>query len=718
MDKRIKLQVEGMDCASCAQSITRVLEKEGHHEVNVNFVTGEVVFEEVMPDKVEQAVRSINSLGYKVVGELKAGESTPLVHHHATDSQKGIDKKLLLCTVFTAPLLLHMLPGFELLHNPVLQLLLSLPVIYIGITHFGSSAWKSLRSGVPNMDVLIIIGALAAFIYSLAGTLLYYNTAELHKYLFYETGATIITLVLLGNAIEHRSVKQTTTAIHELTKLQVTKAKKLTGVSSDQIIEVNYEEIKTGDLLMVNTGDKIPVDGIVEAGNASVNESMITGESIPVSKTINDTVIGGTLIENGSLRIVAQKVGKETTLAKIIELVKDAQNSRPEIQKLGDKVSSVFVPIVIGISFITFIISYFIAHLAAQQALMSAIAVLVISCPCAMGLATPTAVMVGIGRAAKNGILIKGGNTLEQLASIKTIVFDKTGTLTTGNFNVRKISTFNTSEKEAKSILYSLELHSSHPIAISFVKSFKNDGTLNPLRWKTVEEDKGIGINGTDQEGNLYTAGSFQVVKHFLKDDTHSIYLLKNNQLIATVDMDDEIKPDTQNIIRSLKAIGIKPVMLSGDRKAICQAVAAAIGIEEVYSEQLPKQKLSIIDNLNQSSPTAMVGDGINDAPALARATVGISLSNATQIAIQSSQVILLNGNDLNYILKAISISQHTLKTIKQNLFWAFFYNVIAIPVAAFGLLSPMIGAFSMAFSDVIVIGNSIRLKTKKIFDL
>ncbi len=604
--------------------------------------------------------------------------------------------------------------------------------MYIGISHFGVSAWKSLRSGFPNMDVLISMGSVSAFIYSLAGVILYYNTDTVYNYLFFETGATIITLVLLGNVIEHRSVRQTTTAIHELSKLQVTKAKRIMrphpqplskaeGSSLDggaeHIVEVNIADIKIGDLLQVNTGDKVPVDGKIVKGYCAVNEAMITGESFPVNKNVGDAVTGGTFVESGSVNVVAEKVGGETTLSKIIELVKNAQNSRPEIQKLGDKISAVFVPVVVGISVVTFIISFFLVHLSAQHSLMSAVAVLVISCPCAMGLATPTAVMVGIGRSAKNGILIKGGSTLEQLATIKTIVFDKTGTLTTGNFRLKKIDAFDVSEEDAKAILFSMEQHSSHPIARSLVKEL-NNAVHASIKWKTIEEDKGIGINATDEQGNLYTVGSYQVVKHFYKDNTHSIYLLKNNKLIATVDLEDEIKTGAKSIMDQLKRMGIKPVMLSGDKKYICDAVAAQVGIGEVYSEQLPKQKLEVIERLSKEATTAMVGDGINDAPALAKATVGISLSNATQVAIQSSQVILLHGNDLNYLLKAINVSRHTLRTIKQNLFWAFFYNVVAIPVAAFGLLSPMIGAFSMAFSDVVVIGNSLRLKTKRIFDI
>lgn len=722
MENKITLNVDGMTCTNCALTVTKVLEKKGLKDVNVSFATGEVSFEEVSSEVIENAVKDINNLGYRVVGKQNGSD----VHQknqehdgHIHSSSSVLEKKFYWSLLFTVPLLLHMILPFHFLHHPVVQLILCIPVIVIGTLHFGKSAWMSLKSGVPNMDVLIVIGSGAAFIYSIAGIILYYGSPDVSRYLFFETSATIITLVLLGNVIESRSVKQTTTAISELSKLQASKAKKIIHSENrnEQTIEVHIGEIKKGDVLLVNTGDKIPVDGKVAWGNATIDESMITGESIPVSKSLGNEIIGSTIVESGTLKIVAEKIGNETVLAKIIEMVKSAQNSKPPIQKLGDKVSAIFVPVVVAISFVTFIVSFFVVHLSAQQSLMSSVAVLVISCPCAMGLATPTAVMVGIGRAAKNGILIKGGSTLESFAKIKTVVFDKTGTLTTGNFKIRKINPLKEDENTIRTLLYSLEKHSSHPIAKSIVKECEDvAGTSEAIHWKKIEEDKGVGINATNDKGDLYSVGSFQMVKHFYNDSYHNIYLLRNNQLIATVDLEDEIKHDAKLTIDALKKQGIKTVMVSGDRKAICDSVASQLGIDEVYSEQLPNQKLEIISRFSNVFPTAMVGDGINDAPALAKATVGVSLSNATQVAIQSAQIVLLHGNDLNYLLKAIQVSKHTLITIKQNLFWAFFYNAIAIPIAAVGLLNPMIGALSMAFSDVVVIGNSIRLKTKKIF--
>ncbi len=723
MENKITLNVDGMTCTNCALTVTKVLEKGGLKDVNVSYATGEVTFDEAEAGKIERAVKDIKSLGYRVVNPPDDNHETAHDHdhhgHNHSSSSSTIEKKFYWSLLFSVPLFLHMVLPFHFLHNPVVQLILCLPVIAIGVRHFGKSAWLSVKSGVPNMDVLIAIGSGAAFVYSVFGLVLYYGNPEVSHYIFFETAATIITLVLLGNVIEHRSVKQTTTAINELSRLQASKAKKIIHPENghEQTVEVSVSEIEKGDLILVNEGDKISVDGKITWGHVTINESMITGESLPVDKKSGDDVTGGTIVNGGSLKMIAEKIGKETTLAKIIELVKHAQNTKPPIQKLGDKVSAIFVPVVLLVSVLTFIISFFAVHISMQQSLMSSIAILVISCPCAMGLATPTAVMVGIGRAAKNGILIKGGATLESFATIKTVVFDKTGTLTTGNFRVKKIHSENTDEETVRALLYALEKHSSHPIAKSILNECRVAAEKHEaIHWKEIEEDKGVGVNATDEKGDLYSVGSFQMVKHLQYDSSHSIYLLKNNEVIAAVDLEDEIKKDAKHVMNELKRMGIKTVMVSGDRKSNCESVAKELGMDEVYSEQLPQQKLELISRFTQSAPTAMVGDGINDAPALAKATVGVSLSNATQVAIQSAQVILLNGNDLKYLLKAIQVSKHTLMTIRQNLFWAFFYNVIAIPIAAAGFLSPMIGALSMAFSDVVVIGNSIRLKTKKIF--
>ncbi|TAH43708.1 MAG: cation-translocating P-type ATPase [Bacteroidetes bacterium] len=719
-ESKILLQVEGMDCANCAQTISRSLQKNGLENVNVNFASGEVTFELVSPESIDKAVEKIHDLGYHVTqrsDKSKAGSVTE-PHAHNTHSKSNSTKiKFYWSALFSLPLLMHMFLAYPLLHNAYFQLILCTPVMLIGWSHFGKSAWSSLKAGFPNMDVLITIGSSAAFIYSLIGMFQFQGSHEIHNYLFFETAATIITLVLLGNLIEQRSVRQTTTAIHDLSKLQPNRAKLVvTENGNERIIDTDIHEVKKGDILLVNTGDKIPVDGIVLKGDALINESIISGESLPVSKEQDDQLTGGTLLESGSIYMKAERVGADTTLSQIIQLVKDAQHSKPEIQKLGDRISAIFVPAVIAISTLTFIVGYFFIDIPAQKALMSAIAVLVVSCPCAMGLATPTAVMVGLGRAAHHGILIKGGSTLEQFTGLKTIVFDKTGTLTTGRFKISQFKVLEGDENEIKKILHSLEQHSSHPIAQSLTEELKDYADdSNQLRWKEVKEDKGIGINAEDDKGNLYSAGSYKMVRHFHTDNSHAIYILKNNKLIATVDLSDEIKKGTKETIAKLKAQGLRVIMLSGDRDEVCQRVARETGITEVFSEQLPAQKLALIQKLSKESPTAMIGDGINDAPALAKATIGISLSNATAVAMQSAQVILLQQQDLSILIQALSIGRKTYQTIRQNLFWAFFYNVLTIPIAAAGLLSPMIGALSMAFSDLVVIGNSVRLKFRKI---
>lgn len=707
----VTLNIEGMTCTNCALGVSKTIQKNGGERVNVDFTTGEAIFDVKSQSQLPEIKDAINGMGYKV----KADAHDHHGHDHGESGGFDVEKKFYLTLPFTIPLLLHMFVNWAPLHNPWVQLALCLPVFILGVLHFGKSAWGSLKAGVPNMDVLIFVGSTAAFIYSLAGTLMYQGTHEVHNYLFFETASTIITLVLLGNVFEHRSVKQTTSAIRELGKLQHVKAKKITIVNGiEQMTEVHAHDVKIGDVLLIANGDRVPVDGSVFYGSALIDESMVTGESVPVEKSNNAKVIGGTILLNGSIKILAENVGKNTVIAQIIDLVKKAQQSQPQLQKLGDKVSAVFVPVVISISILTFLLAYFVFDIGLKFAIMNSIAVLVISCPCAMGLATPTAVMVGLGRAARNGILIKGGQTIEQLATIKTIVFDKTGTLTTGKFKIRSITPVgNVDIKTLENTLYTLQRYSSHPIAKSIVSELSS--CAQTLVLNDILEVKGKGIQGKDASGNLFFAGSFNAVKHLTTDRSHNIYITCNDQLVAIVDMDDEIKAGTIELIAELKKNGITPVMLSGDVKERCEKVANQIGIEKIYSEKLPEEKYRIVEELTKQSPTAMVGDGINDAPALAKATVGISMGKATEVAIQQAQVVLLNDTDMKKLLQALHIGKHTVLTIKQNLFWAFFYNVVAIPVAAVGMLSPMIGALTMAFSDVIVIGNSLRLRVKKI---
>jgi Cu+-exporting ATPase len=693
-DELVELNVTGMHCNNCAMSIHRLLEKKGMQNILVDFAGEEVKFSIANQAVIPEVITAIEGLGFHVVDDIST---------HQEKFYQKVENKFIFCAIFTAPLLLHMVLPWHWLHHPYIQLLLCLPVFIVGCLHFGKSALNSIKGGVPNMDVLIFIGSTAAFIYSLVGTL--QNLGE--QYQFYETCATIITLVLLGNLFEKRSVTQTTSAVKDLVKYQQVQARR---IINGEVELINAKEVKSGDILLVNTGDKIPVDGDILDGSASVDESMLTGESVPVEKQKYDSVIGGTILLSGNIRIMATKVGSNSVLAQIIDMMKKAQAAKPSIQKLGDKVAGIFVPAVILISIITFGLSYFAFHIGLQNALMHAIAVLVISCPCAMGLATPTAVMVGLGRAAKNGVLIKGGDTIEAVANTKYVVFDKTGTLTTGKFALRDISIQGDAAPEViRGIITAIEERSNHPIARSLVEQLKGQPQQKTIL-KAVTEEKGLGMRAEDVDGNNYFLGA-------TKTDTDSQYnlaLYKNQQLLAQIAIQDDIKPGAANLIASLKKLGITPVLLSGDKASRCNAVAQTLGITNIHAEKLPDEKLSIIDVYKQKGKTIMIGDGINDAPALTKADVGVSMNDASHIAIQSARVILLN-TDLNSLLFFLQISKHMLLTIKQNLFWAFAYNIVAIPVAAFGFMSPMFGAFTMAFSDVVVIGNSLRLKVKKI---
>jgi P-type Cu+ transporter len=700
INKKETLLVEGMTCSNCALGIEKHLKSNGLEDIIVNFSTSEANF---VSDKISknEVGKMIESLGYSIRKESEK-------------EKMSLQEKLFYFSLFfTLPLFSHMfLKEVDFLQNPFVQFLLCLPVYLVGTWFFGRSAISSIKSKSLNMDVLITIGSSAAFFYSVYGWYLHQGTDLEHKFLFFETSATIITLVLLGNLLEHKSVQQTTTSIRDLSDIQKTRAK---VERNNKIIEIDFKDILAGDILIVNSGDKIAVDGIVLEGNATVDESMITGESIPITKTINNDVIGGTILQSGNIKVRATNVGSDTLLSNIIELVKDAQNHKPQIQKLGDKISSIFVPLVLTISLITYFVSPLItSYLGVDSPIndpfLRAIAVLVISCPCAMGLATPTAVMVGIGRAAKNGILIKGGNTLEKFAKIKHIFFDKTGTITTGNFKIKNLNVINEEESEVKNIIFNLEMYSSHPIATSLVSELKSFS--DKLEFTNIHEEKGISIKG-DYNGNIYKIGSYKILDQ--EDNSHDLFVLKNKILIATIDIEDEIKENTNEVITEVNSFGINTSLLSGDKKEKCKYLSDKISFNSVYSEQLPHEKLEIIKHCSLSETTAMIGDGINDAPSLSIASVGISIGGSTGVAIQSSDVVLLNKNNLTQLTTALKISKHTFLTIKQNLFWAFAYNIVAIPIAAMGYLNPMWGALFMAFSDVIVIGNSIRLKYKKL---
>jgi Cu+-exporting ATPase len=705
--EEVQWKVDGMSCTNCALSIHKYLQSEGIKEPKVSFMEGEVQFQ--LPENVnkETLAKGIKGLGYKVRGNE---EATPVKKWLDTQGERSA-----FCFLFTLPLLIHMLPGVHIhwMMNPYVQLAFTTPVFIVGMSYFGRSAWNSMINGIPNMNVLVAIGAIASFGYSLYGTLIGQGQA----FAYYETTATIITLVFFGNYLEDSSVQSTQRALKDLVKAQKVMANMI--VFDDQhkeiIFNVESSTLKVGDLILMNTGETVPMDCKILWGEANVNESIVTGESVPVHRTMKDPLLGGSTIENGTLKAYVTAVGDDTVLANILKMVKAAQGEKPPVQILADKISAVFVPLVLGIAFITLIGNYYFTAIGFGESMLRAIAVLVISCPCAMGLATPAAIAVGLGRGARNGVLFKNAKSLETFKDIKQVVFDKTGTLTTGHFTIAAHEVIGNMTQEAfKTLVYSLEKYSNHPIAKCISNEWKSN---QPLAWKTIEEVKGIGIKATDNEGNEYWAGSYKVISQNVTDKSHNIFILKNNILLGWLDVEDEIREEAKNVIETLHHQGIHTILLSGDQQSKCEKVGKALGIQEIISEQSPADKLAKLEALTLQSPTAMVGDGINDAPALAKATIGISLSNASHIAIQSAQVILMNQG-LKNLPMALGLGRRTYETIKENLAWAFSYNIVAIPVAAFGLLGtwgPTYGALIMALSDVVLAINSLRLFRKKL---
>ena len=705
--EEVQWKVDGMSCTNCALSIHKYLQSEGIKEPKVSFMEGEVQFQ--LPENInkETLAKGIKGLGYKVRGNE---EATPVKKWLDTQGERSA-----FCFLFTLPLLIHMLPGVHIhwMMNPYVQLAFTTPVFIVGMSYFGRSAWNSMINGIPNMNVLVAIGAIASFGYSLYGTLIGQGQA----FAYYETTATIITLVFFGNYLEDSSVQSTQRALKDLVKAQKVMANMI--VFDDQhkeiIFNVESSTLKVGDLILMNTGETVPMDCKILWGEANVNESIVTGESVPVHRTMKDPLLGGSTIENGTLKAYVTAVGDDTVLANILKMVKAAQGEKPPVQILADKISAVFVPLVLGIAFITLIGNYYFTAIGFGESMLRAIAVLVISCPCAMGLATPAAIAVGLGRGARNGVLFKNAKSLETFKDIKQVVFDKTGTLTTGHFTIAAHEVIGNMTQEAfKTLVYSLEKYSNHPIAKCISNEWKSN---QPLAWKTIEEVKGIGIKATDNEGNEYWAGSYKVISQNVTDKSHNIFILKNNILLGWLDVEDEIREEAKNVIETLHHQGIHTILLSGDQQSKCEKVGKALGIQEIISEQSPADKLAKLEALTLQSPTAMVGDGINDAPALAKATIGISLSNASHIAIQSAQVILMNQG-LKNLPMALGLGRRTYETIKENLAWAFSYNIVAIPVAAFGLLGtwgPTYGALIMALSDVVLAINSLRLFRKKL---
>jgi P-type Cu+ transporter len=688
-----KFTIQGMHCSTCALSVTKYLQKLGASNIAVNPVTGHTTFSTNQTINHTNFNSSIQALGFSVATN---NNTTPQKTTIANISSKTL---FLITAPFTAVLMLHMLPHnsfTHFLHNAWLQFFLCLPPLFLGCWRLGKSAIASIKNGLPNMNVLIILGALAAFIYSVYGFLILKNS----NYMFFETTAAIITFAFLGSYLEGYTQQKTNTQMAILAKAEKLTANMLAFDDNynEQIFEVPSNTLRSGDLLLIKTGEQVPIDCTILSGTCTVNEALLTGEATPIQKTKKEVLLAGSFIYEGTIRAQANTNSTGTVLAGIVQMAYQAQAQKPAVQQLADKINGIFVPTVIAIALLTFTLNYFFTTVPFTAALMRAIAVLVIACPCAMGLATPATYAVGLSKGLRHGILFKNINVVSQFKKLQTIIFDKTGTLTQGKFS---IASFTTSLPEAdfKQIVYSLEKQSNHPIAIAICQLWP---TKTPIYFSNFTEVKGEGLTGTTTNKDTFAIGSFSFIQPTNYTDTTAIYVAKNGVCIGQINLADTLRPETANVITQLKNHNYKIVLLSGDAAATCATVAKNLAITDVFANSSPANKLSTVTTLTTTAPTAMVGDGINDAPALAQATVGIAVNGASSIALQNADVVLLNNN-LQTLPKALQIGKQIYSTLQQNLFWAFAYNLVAIPVAAFGLLTPLWGAITMAASDVVL---------------
>ena len=735
------LKIEGMTCAACAKAVERASKKlNGVKCASVNFATEKLaVTYDPAEVNLSDIKAAIKKAGYKAIDD----EITMDKHKERKEKEiKSLWNRFIISSIFGIPLIIIAmvpmifeglnikLPDFlnhmtHMKEYAVIELLLVIPILYVGRKYF-TIGFRALFKLSPNMDSLIAIGTSAAFVYSLFAVIKIF-TGHTNYDLYFDSAGMILTLITLGKYFEAVSKGKTSEAIKKLMDLT---PKKAAVIREGGEIEINVDEVEKGDIIIVRPGERVPVDGVVVSGSTSVDESMLTGESIPVEKNTGDKVVGGSINKNGLISFKAEKVGRDTVLSQIIKLVEDAQGSKAPIAKMADVISGYFVPIVISLAIIS-AISWFISGKSIEFSLLIFISVLVIACPCALGLATPTAIMVGTGKGAEYGVLIKSGTALESAHKVKTIVFDKTGTITKGKPKVTDIVTIDgLHEKRLLQLAASAEKGSEHPLGEAIVKEAE-ENNIELQEVKSFKAIPGHGIEVTIDDSKIFLGNrtlmedkkisldslEAEAVK-FSEEGKTPMFIAEENNIIGIIAVADTIKENSKKAIEKLHSMGIKTAMITGDNKRTAEAIARQVGIDIVLAEVLPEDKANEIKKLQEDgNKVAMVGDGINDAPALAKADIGIAIGSGTDVAMESSDIVLMKS-DLMDVLTAIELSKKTIKNIKENLFWAFSYNTLGIPVAMgiwyiFGgpLLNPIIGALAMSFSSVSVLLNALRLK-------